>query len=611
MKYKTGLILLLALLIGTCTAFAKGEIERYQRDKRIELAVHLEREVAWLNTLMWRQEGPFLLVSRDCLRTVADLTLVIRCAGVPQLFARRDNAHLGAVRAAERALCVAGQQLSGGMQVEAAKGVKWRWGEKVDGYNEELKRQNEFEEQLGRSRGDARDARGGPLGGSLGKLKWRMQYDDVVEWFELTEDDIITILRRWQHLDEVRVVNLEGRVYARIWGELINLLHARNDIEIIDLSRCGLSEEVAGELIHVLEDNHVVHRIDVSGNDLSAEVITAFQAIVDRNIHNNIPITFAHVGLPPYTQISMDRSALVGPEITENGHIAYYATGEIERYQRDKLNKLAKPLWDVLTRLVATRGEKRFGLVMQEFGVPAGETTVDAQRKWWIRVHKMAGLWQRDLHKGTRLRDIPHWDWGDEALAYNKECYRQVEYANQLEAMHGRGCELMVGLPNNSLGEFKWKMQYDDVVEWFELTEDEIIEILQRIHHLYEVRVVNLAGRVYTRIWSELINLLHARNDIGVIDLSRCGLTEEVSEQLIHALENNHVVHRIDVSGNDLSAEVIAAFQAIVERNIHDNFLISLDRMELAPDTSIDVLRAAVINPDVTENGLIIMLPNF
>ena len=34
MKRKSGLILLLvALLVGTCTAYATGEIERYQRDK--------------------------------------------------------------------------------------------------------------------------------------------------------------------------------------------------------------------------------------------------------------------------------------------------------------------------------------------------------------------------------------------------------------------------------------------------------------------------------------------------------------------------------------------------------------------------------------------------
>ena len=41
MKRTTGLILLLALLIGTCTAFAKGEIERYQREKLDKLATPL------------------------------------------------------------------------------------------------------------------------------------------------------------------------------------------------------------------------------------------------------------------------------------------------------------------------------------------------------------------------------------------------------------------------------------------------------------------------------------------------------------------------------------------------------------------------------------------
>ena len=53
MKHKTGLILLLALLIGTCTAFAKGEIERYQREKLDKLAAPFTR---WLRLALYTME---------------------------------------------------------------------------------------------------------------------------------------------------------------------------------------------------------------------------------------------------------------------------------------------------------------------------------------------------------------------------------------------------------------------------------------------------------------------------------------------------------------------------------------------------------------------------
>ena len=194
------------------------------------------------------------------------------------------------------------------------------------------------------------------------------------------------------------------------------------------------------------------------------------------------------------------------------------------------------------------------------------------------------------MGRGLTIERVAPFDWDPWVDEYNKEVRRQAKYQRNLQLSREEAINncVMINLldGSESIGEYKWEMQYDDITEWFELNEEEIIEILQQQCSRGVMTFVNISGRKYAwlGVWMELMNLLRNQNGVKIIDLSSTGLTETLARQLLDVIQDNHLLQRIDVGGNNLPADVVAAFQAVVDRNIHGDFLMALDRMELAPD---------------------------
>ena len=282
MKRKSSLILLLVLLMGTCASYATGEIERYQREKLDNLAKLIAAQITpAISCLISRAMGGGVGV-----RWTSEVRTLMS-AGVW----RMGWVGTMSVESRERAILVDILHVSASLahRCRVMASISKPWGPLVEQYNDELERQCVYRAHLqGMREATCKRWLSNPVG-SISEVEWEMQYDGVTEWYKLNEYDIIEILRqlRADDRDQNDVESIERRKHTRdvMLDGLKNLLLARKDIEVIDLSGSGLTNEIARQLINVLDENHVVRRIDVSENDLSAELVAAFQSIVDRNIH--------------------------------------------------------------------------------------------------------------------------------------------------------------------------------------------------------------------------------------------------------------------------------------------------------------------------------------
>ena len=109
-------------------------------------------------------------------------------------------------------------------------------------------------------------------------------YDTVAEDFEPTDEAIITIIKQVGEDRNNRVLNLSGCQSQACLNALIEVLNARDDIEVLVIANCAMNLRTAQQLLGIVASNTQLRSIDISGNNLPAELEQTFHAITERNM---------------------------------------------------------------------------------------------------------------------------------------------------------------------------------------------------------------------------------------------------------------------------------------------------------------------------------------
>lgn len=128
-----------------------------------------------------------------------------------------------------------------------------------------------------------------------GQTAWREQwkvelsYDKVTEEFSLSDEEITAAIEQVMRGENLKVMNLSGCKSQASIEVLIELLKKRNDIKVLILANCNLSQTNAQNLLQVLAHPRL-HTIDVTGNNLPDELEQALHARVSNNslIHHDL-----------------------------------------------------------------------------------------------------------------------------------------------------------------------------------------------------------------------------------------------------------------------------------------------------------------------------------
>ena len=185
---------------------------------------------------------------------------------------------------------------------------------------------------------------------------------------------------------------------------------------------------------------------------------------------------------------------------------------------------------------------------------------------------------RRNGDKGVRKElEIKGTEWVDAFTAYVAELDRQQRFNEEKSELLRINTEItlpMLLTAANARDQQEWMVRsnitliYDTVSEEFEPTDEDIISAIRQVGEDRNNRVLNLSGCQSQACLNALIEVLNARDDIEVLVIANCAMNLRTAQQLLGIVASNTQLRSIDISGNNLPAELEQTFHAITERNM-------------------------------------------
>ena len=168
---------------------------------------------------------------------------------------------------------------------------------------------------------------------------------------------------------------------------------------------------------------------------------------------------------------------------------------------------------------------------------------------------------------------------GDEWIAkfktYITEVERQEKFAQLKVNVQTKLSALLTSAKKRSQDEW-WTenhmiLSYDGVTEEFGHKEEDIIEAIKQVGEDKNNLILNLSGCQSRACINTLSKILKERHDIEVLIIANCNIDEPTAHELLTIIQDTQL-RFVDISGNNLSDDIVQAFQAIVERNRTQGF---------------------------------------
>lgn len=260
-------------------------------------------------------------------------------------------------------------------------------------------------------------------------------------------------------------------------------------------------------------------------------------------------------------------------------------SGEIEEYQKSKLNGLKSPFFErwiddvpkgeqalyesygmVCSRLHSSKIKTVFveeffrlyesGEINVDLGVPNEIILSGREKRLAIYDKQLRHNFEKYVKELENQKAfIDHYN----RTLYNKKVLLVEEILTTHS--HRTPVEWAQGL------QFNLKYDENRVQETFRLTNDEVREIIEIVGEDDNTQVLNLSGCQSRTCMNALLKVLQNHSGIEGLIIANCNLNITTAQDLLEILEQNTDIRLIDVSGNGLSLEIVSNFERIVERN--------------------------------------------